>query len=297
MNPPSPRQSVFLALAAYAIWGGFPFYFSLLEAVPAWETLLHRIVWAALSCILLLAFYRRTGDIWRVLSNRKLTGHLAISGLLIATNWVTFIWAVTHGQVLESSMGYFICPLAQVMLGAFWLKERLSTRQKIAAALAAAGVAAPVLLLGTIPWVALILAFSFSLYGLARKLAPVDAVLGLTVETLLLAPAAVMVLIWGYLQGEASFGNISGTTDFLLLLAGPLTALPLIFFAHAAKGLRLSTLGFLQYSNPSFQFVIAILFFHEPASAERLFAFALIWAGLAIYSYDLLKGHRLAVEA
>ncbi len=281
-----------LALGAYAIWGGFPFYFKLLDAVPAWETLLHRIVWAALSCILLLALSRRTKEIWRVLANPKLTGHLAISGLLIAANWVTFIWAVTHGQVLESSMGYFICPLAQVMLGALWLKERLSAWQKLAVAMAAAGVAAPVLLLGTVPWAALILAFSFSLYGLARKLAPVDAVLGLTIETLLLAPAAIAVLLWIQFQGQASFGQISGEIDFLLLLAGPVTALPLILFAHAAKGLRLSTLGFLQYSNPSYQFLIAIFFFNEPAPPERIFAFALIWLGLAIYSYDLIKGRH-----
>jgi chloramphenicol-sensitive protein RarD len=141
-----------------------------------------------------------------------------------------------------------------------------------------------------VPWAALILAFSFALYGLARKLAPVDAVLGLAVETLLLAPPAAMVLIWLFVTGQGSFLAGAGEINILLLLAGPLTALPLILFAHAAKGLRLSTLGFLQYSNPSFQFLIAIYFFNEPTTPERLFAFALIWAGLAIYSYDLIKG-------
>lgn len=278
---------VLYGLAAYLAWGLCPIYFKAVAHVPAQEVLAHRVVWSLVLLAILLA---RRGDLLATLRRAReprLCATLVASTLLVALNWFTFIWAVANHRLLEASLGYFINPLVNVLLGMIFLRERPRTLQWASIALAAAGVGVLAVRLGGVPTISLVLAVSFGIYGLLRKTAPIGGMAGLTVETGMLAPVAVAVMLYWNRQGELVFGHLNPMTDWLLIASGVVTALPLIWFANAARRLTYTTVGFLQYLAPSGQFLLAVLAYHEPFSGTKLLAFGLIWIALAIFSVDL----------
>lgn len=294
--PPSTeaRVGVAYAVAAYGLWGVFPLYFKLVVHVPALEVLAHRIIWSLAFLVGLMLLRRNARGVFVALRDRRTLVTLTITTLLIATNWFLFIWAVTHDLVLQASLGYFINPLVSVLLGFLFLRERLRRLQTLAVGLAGLGVGYLTVLGGQFPGLALYLACSFGLYGLLRKIARVDALAGLTVETGLLTPLALGFLVTQMVRGQAVFGASSVGMSLLLVLAGVVTATPLLWFAEAARRLRLATLGFLQYLAPTGHFLLAVLAFGEPFTRAHLVTFACIWTALAIYSIDTVKGARRA---
>jgi chloramphenicol-sensitive protein RarD len=290
-NAPDERaRGVAYAVSTYLAWGLLPIYFKALRAVPAIEVLAHRVVWSLLLVAAILV--ARSG--WRAFAApfRRLPV-LAVTTALIGTNWLVYIWAVQSGRVLEASLGYFVNPLVNVLLGVAFLGEALSARQRIAVALATAGVAVLVARAGTVPWVAVALAVSFGLYGLLRKRAAVEPVGALLAETALLAPLAIAFLAWRAATGAGAFGAAVGTS-LLLAAAGPITALPLVAFGLAVHRLRLSTMGLVQYLAPTGQFLLAVLLYREPFGPAHAAAFALIWTSLALYSWDAIARTRAA---
>lgn len=290
----STRAGAVAATLAFLIWAGFPVYFKAVADVPAAEVLAHRIAWSAGFVALLLVILRQWREVRRILGNPRQVAGLAVSGLLVACNWLIFIWAVAHDRVLESSLGYFINPLLNVALGVLILGERLRRAQWLAIALAALGVANLVLRHGQIPWVAISLAATFGLYGLMRKQIAVKALAGLFVETMLLLPVAAGYLVYLGLAGLGQFGTRGIAFDGLLALAGVFTALPLILFAAAARRLPLSTLGQLQYTVPTGHFLLAVVAFGEPFTAVHGVTFGCIWVALALYAWDSFRVQRHA---
>ena len=256
---------------------------------PVVELLCHRIVWAALFLALLLWQQGKFREIRAALGRRRTLAVLAASTVLIALNWLVYIYSVSHDRLLESSFGYYINPLVNVALGVVLLGERLAPRVRIAVAIAAAGVLWLGLHAGRLPWISLVLAFSFALYGLLRKVAPVGALIGLSVETLLLLPLAAGYLVHQLWNGEAAFLSGRPALDVLLVLGGPLTAIPLLWFAAAARRLPLSTLGFLQYLSPTLQFLLAVLVYGEVFDPAKAVAFAFIWAALALFAWHSVQ--------
>lgn len=273
-----------MAVAAFGLWGMLPLYFKAVGAVPAEEVLGHRVVWTVLWTGLLLTLLRRWGDVRLACGDRRMLLTLAGSALLICTNWLIFIWAVTNDRVLEASLGYFITPLINVLLGRIVLGETLGRIQWLAVGLAAFGVGWMLWQLGIVPWVALSLGLLFGAYGLVRKMAPVGAVSGLFVETTLLAPFALAYLGWLAWQGSGALGTVDPALDVLLLAAGVVTAAPLILFAGAARRLRLATLGLVNYLTPTLQMLLAVAVFGEAFTATHAVTFGCIWAALALYS-------------
>ena len=294
MTNANPRRGYVLGLSAYLLWGLFPLYFKHLEAVPALEIVVHRVLWSALGAGLLLLVWRHPGW-WREL--RAQPGRLAalvLSGLLIASNWLLYVWAVNNQHMLEASLGYYINPLVNVLLGLLLLGERLRPLQWLAVALAAAGVAQQVWQLGSLPWVSLLLALTFGFYGLLRKRVAVAALPGLALETWLLLPLA---LAWLALHGDAASRQAafwSSAPALWLALSGPVTLLPLLCFNAAARHLPYATLGFLQYVAPTLVLLLAVFHYGEPLAPARLLAFACIWAGLLVYSLDAWRALRRA---
>lgn len=286
------RQGVLYGLAAYTIWGSFPVFFKALHGAAPLEIVCHRIFWSVIFLTMLLGCRQRLGTISKTLSDRKTLLTLCGSTLLIATNWLVFIYAVQSGEVLQSSLGYFITPLLSVLLGFLFLRERLTRWQQLSVLLALLGVLNLSFHHGQIPWISLILAASFGFYGLLRKLAKVEAMVGLTVETLLLAPFALGYLLYlGNIQ-QGNFLTSSLRLDLLLPLSGIVTAIPLLLFVGAAKRLQLATTGFLQYITPSLHFVLAVGLYNETFSQGHLISFLFIWSGLGIYSADTLWKNR-----
>ena len=281
---------VAFGLGAYFTWGFLPLYLKMLGDVPAPEVLAHRILWSVLLLAGLVVAGRRWQPLLALARDPRTIMLLGFTALLIGVNWLIYIWAVNAGHVLETSLGYFITPLLNVTLGVIVLRERLRRAQIGAVGLAAIGVAILAIGQGGLPWIALALAFSFSLYGLIRKIAPADPLTGLLAETALLAPLA---LIYLATFGAGSFGQ-SGSTDALLILSGLITAAPLLMFAAAGKRLRYATLGLLQYIAPTIQFLLAVLLFKEPLSAAHIVTFACIWIGLAVYAADAVRVARRA---
>jgi chloramphenicol-sensitive protein RarD len=276
------------AVGAYLLWGLFPIYFHALVGVPATEVLAHRVLWSTLFMALLITALRRWPEVLRQLRVPGTLLALAGSALLISTNWLVYIWAVQAGRVLEASLGYFVNPLVSVLLGVVFLREPLSGRQKLAVGIAAAGVATLVIRAGQFPWVGLTLALTFGLYGLVRKRLAVDAMAGLLAEVVLLLPLAAAWAGWLAFQGVAHFG--AGARFTLLLAAsGAITAVPLLLFAVGVRRLRLSTVGILQYLNPTAQLALAVFLFGEPFTQGHLLAFGCIWVSLAIYTSDALR--------
>ena len=286
------RAGLIYGLAAYVWWGFVVFYFKAVAHVPPLEVLAHRVVWSVLLLTILLGLRGRWWEGAKVLRDWRLCAALAVTTVLIAVNWFTFIWAVSHDLVVEASLGYYINPLVNVMLGFVFLHERLRRAQWIAVALAVLAVIVLTVNVGKIPVISLVLAFSFGLYGLLRKTMRVDGLVGLTVETTLLLPIAVGYLIWLGAAQRLVFAGGGWDTQFLLVAAGAVTALPLLWFANAARRLDLATVGLLQYIAPSLQFLSAVLVFGEPFGMVRFFSFVLIWAALALYTFDSLRSAR-----
>jgi chloramphenicol-sensitive protein RarD len=279
------------AAAAYLVWGLFPVYFRLLRGVPAPEILCHRIVWSAIFLVLLVTVLGRWGDVVRQLRVPGTLPTLAASAIFISANWLTYIWAVNAGHVLEASLGYFVNPIVTVLLGVIFLRESLSRQQALAVALAGGGVLWLVIRAGHVPWIALGLALTFAFYGLLRKRLRIDSISGLFGEVFLLAPAALLYL--ATIRGESHFGAGPRFT-WLLASSGVVTALPLLWFAAGVQRLRLSTVGLLQYLNPTMQFTIAVFVFREPFGGDHAVAFVCIWASLAIYTWDAVRAPRRA---
>ena len=286
------RQGVVFGLSAYLVWGCFPLFFKTLETVGPLEIVAHRVCWALFFLLLAATWRGQLGAVPGTLKDPKLLGTLCASTLLIGTNWLVFIYAVEQGEVLQSSLGYFLTPLVSVLLGYIFLRERLSRRQQLSVLFAALGVLVLALYLGKVPWIALTLACSFGLYGLLRKMARVEALVGQSVEALLLAPFGLAYILYLHHQGSGAFLAGPLRFDLLLPLSGVVTAVPLLLFVGAARRLRLATIGFMQYITPSLHFVWAVGLFHEGFSRVHLFSFMLIWLGLATYSLETLRQAR-----
>jgi chloramphenicol-sensitive protein RarD len=295
----SHRSGVACAVAAFLMWGLFPLYWKPLSAVPAIEVVAHRTFWGLVSVAVWITLQRRWREVRDVAARPRTLLVLTGSATLIALNWLLYIWAVTHGHVMESSLGYFINPLVNVLLGVLVLRERLGRVQRVAVALATAGVAVLTVGYGRFPWIALGLAVSFALYGLARKLVAADAVVGLLYETMILAPIAAGYLGILAARGTGALGHRGPAVDVLLVLAGVVTAVPLVLFTVGARRLPLSTVGLIQYISPSCQFLLAVLLYREPFTAAHAATFACIWAALALLTWDLrarLAAARSPVE-
>jgi chloramphenicol-sensitive protein RarD len=280
---------------AYTLWGLFPLYFRELQGVGALEIVLHRSVWALVFLLVVLAAMRRFDWLAPVLRDRRQLGLFTLSAFLLSVNWLVYVWAVNHDHVIDASLGYFINPLVSVVLGFVVLRERLRAPQRLAVALAALGVLWLTVLAGQPPWIALTLALSFGFYGLLRKTAPLGALEGLTLETMLLAPFAIAALAWWTLRGDSALAQGGARLWFWLALAGPLTAVPLLLFASGARRLTLATLGLMQYIAPTLQFGLGVWLYREPFTVARLAGFAAIWAGLALYTGEAVWHTRRTV--
>ena len=291
MDHARSRQGLIFGIGAYGLWGLIPLYFKQVGNVAPVEVLAHRIVWSCLLMVVLVSLLSRWKEVRAALRDRGTMARLGASTTLIALNWLTYINAVNSGQVLQSSLGYFITPLMNVLLGVLFLQERLRGYQLLAISLALAGVAI-ILAGGSFPWIALTLSTSFALYGLLRKTVAVDGLLGLTIETLLLLPLAGGYLVSLEASGEYGMTAMDETTVALLLLSGVITTVPLLMFAAAARRLTLATLGILQYIAPSVQFLLAVLAFGEPFSRTTMASFVCIWTAVAIYSCDSILFYR-----
>jgi chloramphenicol-sensitive protein RarD len=272
------------ATLAFLLWGLFPLYFHALGDVPPMQILAHRMVWSLLFLCIVLTVRQQWKWLPAVLRQPKVTGMFTASALLLSANWGIYIWAVNNGHVIDASLGYFITPLINVLLGLALLKERLRGGQWLALGVAAAGVAWLTWQGGQLPWIALLLAVSFGGYGLLRKTAALAALEGLSFETLLLFPLAAGYVIWLTVHGNnAFFTTPHDSTRLLLVAAGPITAIPLLLFASGARKIPLSVLGMLQYITPTIQMVLGLVFFHETFTSARLAGFILIWSALVLY--------------
>lgn len=279
-------QGVAAAAAAFAAWGLFPLYFKSLHGVSALQVIAHRVVWSCLVVLGFIALRGQLGEVRAALTERRVLLRLALSATLVSLNWLVYVWAVMHGHVVDASLGYFINPLVNVLLGIVLLSERLNRAQWTAVLLASAGVAYLTLMAGHPPWIALTLAFSFSSYGLVRKVVQVEALPGLGAETLLLVPVSSAYLLWCEASGSGAFGHAAPAIDALLIASGPLTAITLFLFAYGARRIPYSTMGLLQYIAPSLQLACGVFAFHEPFERTQATGFALIWAALVIYAGD-----------
>lgn len=293
-----PMRGLLAALAGYLAWGLVPLFWKQLAAVDAHELIAQRIVW---SCVLvgpLLAWRGGWGEAREALRTWKGFGLNFLSSALLTANWLVYVWAVNAGYVIECSLGYFLVPLLNVALGKFVLREKLRGAQWFAIALATGGVALELVRLGRLPWIAIALAVTFGTYGLLRKQSPLGPLTGLAVETALLAPFALLLLLWRAKEGTCALGHAPAFTQVLVVSTGVVTAVPLLLFAYGARRLKLTTLGVLQYAAPTGQLVLGVLVYHEPFAHQRAQAFALIWAGLAIYTADAIwAGRRRTMTA
>jgi len=281
------RLGLIAGIMAYTFWGAFPIYFKITEAVGPLEILAHRIVWSLPFALIIIAIRRQWGELKRAIKIPRLVGLLTLAAIALAVNWGVYIWAVQNEQIFQGSLGYFINPLMYVLVGVIFFGEKLSKLQSVSVFLALIGVAILTIYGGVFPYIALILATSFATYGVIRKQAIVGAIPGLVIETAVLFLPAAVFLIWLSAQGTLSFGTSPGITG-LLLLAGPVTVLPLWAFAIAARKLKLSTLGMLQYIGPTGQFLLA-LYYGESFTTAHAWCFGLIWIGIIIYSFDAYR--------
>jgi chloramphenicol-sensitive protein RarD len=303
---PSIRIGVISAFAAYVLWGLLPLYWKLLEFVPAGEMLTHRIVWSCILVVLLLLLAKRWHEVRAVFANRRTLLIVLASSLMISANWYLYIWAVTHHHIVETSLGYYVTPLINVLLGVTFFRERLNRLQMAALVLAAAGVLVLTFGFGRFPWVALTLAITFGLYGLLKKLVQAAPLTSLAVETMMATPIALGFLIVIALQGDSAFAALAGSSDtaaavaaraasvaaglspagaiLLLIGSGIATAAPLLLFARAAQNVPLSTLGFIQYVSPTISLLFGVFLFHESFTTAHAFSFLFIWSALILYS-------------
>ncbi len=278
-----------LAIVAYVCWGFIPLYFAQLKGVAPLEILAHRVVWSLPFAFLILHFRGQWGEFLTAVRSPVALRTMALSSLLIATNWLIYVWAIIEGHVLATSIGYYLNPLVNVLLGRVFLGERLTRLQGVAVAVAILGVS--VLLLNALDtlWISLSLAFSFSGYGLVRKMAPTGAVPGLSVELCVMAPFALALVGWTLFSGK---GPETAQTGALLMAGGVITVIPLLLFATAARRMSYTALGFVQFLAPTIVFLLGLFYFHEPLNTMRLACFMLIWAAVAIFSFDAVRRRR-----
>ena len=280
------RKGILFAGSSYIVWGLFPLYFKTLHTVPALEILLNRMVWSLIFLAVVLAWRQQWSWIAASLKQPRLLASFAGSALLLSANWFVYIWAINHDHVIDASLGYFITPLVNILLGYMLLGERLRKMQWLAVSLAAAGVSWLTWQAGHLPWIALILALTFGTYGLIRKTSQLGALEGLSLETGMLFPFALGYLLWLTAEGQNALLTQSSDIQLLLLASGPITAIPLLLFATGARLIPMSTLGLLQYIAPSLQFLTGVLLFGEPFDQHRLTGFIAIWAALLVYSAE-----------
>jgi chloramphenicol-sensitive protein RarD len=285
-------NGVAYAFFAFLIWGLSPIYWKALDHVTAFEIILHRIVWSFVFLIPLALVGRQWAGFKAAVKSPKTLSVLLFTSVLVCTNWLLYIWAVNNGRVLQASLGYYINPLVNVVLGMVFLGERLRRLQVVAVLLAMLGVLNLTFRYGVFPWVSLALAFSFGFYGLVRKVADVGALVGLTVETMLLTIPAAIWMLNLYRAGSGTFTNAGVLTDLLLVGTGILTATPLLLFNLGAKRITLTTLGLVQYTAPSGMLMLGITLFNEPFTATQAITFGLIWTALGVYTWDMLRTHR-----
>lgn len=276
------KKGLWLAFGAYFTWGLFPIYWKWLQVVPALQLLGHRIIWSFLLLVAFLAVTRRWREFRGLLTKRVLAIYTA-AALLIGVNWLTYVWAVNAGFIVETSLGYFINPLLSVALGVIFLGERLRPLQWLPILMAAVGVAYLTVTYGSLPWIALTLAFSFAIYGLVKKVAPLGSLYGLTLETGLLFLPALGWLTFSEATGTAAFLHAGPVVDLLLIGAGVVTTIPLLMFASAAQRIPLSMIGLMQYLAPTLQFSLGVLVYHEPFDQHRLIGFGVVWAALIFF--------------
>jgi chloramphenicol-sensitive protein RarD len=274
------------ALLAYGSWGLFPLFWKLLEHIPSLELVAHRVVWSCAAYLVLVLLRGRAGELRRALVSGTTLRTIGPSALLIATNWLVFIYAVSTDRVLHASLGYFLNPLVSIVLGMVFLGERLRPAQWVAVALACVGVAFMASLTDGFPWMGIVLAVTFGGYGLLRKVAPVDGLMGATMESVLLVPIGAVWLGMLAMDGTGAMGQLGARIDLLLVSAGIITAAPLVWFANAARRLPLRTLGFMQYLAPSGQFALAVLVFGEAITEVHVRGFGCIWAAVAVFSVE-----------
>jgi chloramphenicol-sensitive protein RarD len=294
------RKGLSIAASAFVLWGTMPLYWHLLKVVPSLQIVAHRVLWCAVLVAAWLLWSQGRGWFAAILAKPRLAAMLTLSGLCIGINWGLYVWAVNAGHVVESSLGYFINPLFNVVIGTLFLRERLNPTQWVSVAITAAGVLWLTFTYGSFPWIALTLAGSFGLYGLIRKLAAVDSVTGLGFENSVLLLPALGYLLWAETSGQGGFMPFNGSggwgwgVDALLIFGGALTALPLIAFAFAVRRVPLSTIGLMQYIAPTMQFLIGVLVFHEAFDRDRAIGFIVIWIALAIFAIDTARRARRA---
>lgn len=282
------------AALAFVMWGMLPIYWKFLHDVPAEEILAHRIIWSVVFVYLILFFQKRLPELWSALRDRRTVMLMTFSGIVIGTNWFTYIWAVNHDRVLETSMGYFICPMVSIMLGYFFLQEKIRGLMKPAVLFALAGVLVITLGYGKFPFAGVYLAVSFGFYGLFRKKAGVRPLPGLFIETLTLTPVCIAYLMYVHLKGGGAF--FADTSDTLYLLGtGVATSLPLLLYVAGASRIRLGTVGTLQYIAPTIAFFIGAFMYGEPLGTEKIVTFILIWTGVVLYLAQLYRDTRKAV--
>ncbi|QQE75817.1 EamA family transporter RarD [Brevibacillus composti] len=290
------KQGVLYAAAAYLMWGLLPIYWKVFEKMGAWEILAHRVFWSAVFVVAILQITGKLRNLRKSVSGKKTWATLFISSLIISGNWLIFIWAVNNDHVLESSLGYYINPLLSVLFGVLFLKERLRAGQWIAIGLAAVGVTVMTINYGKVPWVAISLALTFALYGLAKKKVQLESMMSLAWETLFIAPIALVYLLTLQVNGQETVTLLKGWQMALLASAGVATALPLYWFARAAKRLPLSTVGFIQYLSPTISLLLAVFLFHEPFTSTHWLSFGFIWSALLVFSISSLRKQTPQVQ-
>ncbi len=274
------------AVGAFSLWGILPLYWKALKSVPASQIIAHRILWSFIIVVILLFMQHRMQELKQAVSSWRYRLYFLLSAVTLGTNWFIYIWAVNAGHIVETSMGYFINPLLNVLLGMLLLRERLSFWQAVSVALAFAGVLYMTLQYGKVPWIALSLAFSFAFYGLLRKTSHAGSLIGLLIETIILSPAALTFIMLKQMDGTGALGSVSVVSHIMLVCAGLVTATPLLWFAHGARRIPLSTVGFIQYLAPSLQLIIGVVVFKESFTPVHVVSFSLIWGALCIYSFS-----------
>jgi chloramphenicol-sensitive protein RarD len=289
-------KGIWNGLAAYVMWGFFPIYWKLLHDVPALEVIGHRISWSFILLIVVILLTKQWKDFRSAALTPKIIGIYAVAGILLTVNWLIYVWGVNSGFIVETSLGYFINPLISVLLGVIFLRERLRPAQWLPVALAAAGVVYLTVTYGRLPWIALSLAVSFGFYGLMKKLAPLGSLYGLTLETALVFPIALIYLALVGVTGTGSFLHEGALSDILLIGTGVVTSVPLLMFASAARQIPLTMIGVLQYVAPTLQFLIGVFLYHESFDKSRLIGFGLVWLALIIFWVENYLANRLPVQ-
>ena len=290
------NKGILNGIAAYAMWGVFPIYWKLLHDVPALQVIGHRISWSFVLLIGFILFTKQWEEFRSAALTAKTLGIYAVAGALLTVNWLVYVWGVNAGFIVETSLGYFINPLLSVLLGVIFLHERLRPAQWIPVALATAGVTYLTVAYGRLPWIALSLAFSFGFYGFVKKLAPLGSLYGLTLETGIVFPFALIYLVLVNLSGTAAFLHGGMPTDLLLIGAGAVTTIPLLMFASATRQIPLTVVGLLQYIAPTMQFLIGVFLYKEPFDQAHLIGFGMVWIALIIFWVENFLAHRVPVE-